>query len=205
MFPLSLFRNKITSMALLVSMILNLSFYGQLFMMPFYFENLRHYSVFMTGLALLPLPGLAIIGSYMGGRCTAKFGPAKVIFTGLLLAAIGFLALLSLRETTPLYIWLVPPFLAIGLGVSFTTSAMTFAAIQFTEKQRVGIAAAVLNTVNQVGSLVGVAVFGTIMSLSHNLVSAMHITLTFSSIAFFITAFLSLFVMGRNALLIQEK
>ena len=46
MLPLSLFRDRVTAMALLAAMILNLSFYGELFMLPFYFQNIRHYSVF---------------------------------------------------------------------------------------------------------------------------------------------------------------
>ncbi len=193
--PLNLFRNRVTSMALLVSMILNLVFYGELFMMPFYFENLRHYSVFMTGLAILPLPGLALIGSYLGGKFTASIGAAKTIFIGLLIAAIGFLVLLMLRETTPHYMWLIPPFFAIGFGVSLATPAMTFAAIHSVDPQRAGIAAAVLNTSSQVGSLIGVAVFGTITAISSSFMSAMHVTLLLAGIIFIVTACLSLFLM----------
>ena len=47
-------------------------------MIPFYFQNLRHYSVFKTGLAILPLPGLALMGSYWSGKLIAKIGSAKV-------------------------------------------------------------------------------------------------------------------------------
>lgn len=190
MLPLSIFRNRVTTTALIVAMILNLVFYGQLFMIPFYFENVRHYSVFMTGLAILPLPGLALIGSYLGGKFTAKIGPAKIIFIGLLIAAIGFFSLLTLQPTTPNYVWIMIPFLAIGFGVSFTTPAMTFAAIHSVEQQRAGIAAGVLNTGNQVGSLIGVATFGTIAAISKNFILAMHITLSISGTMFVITAFL---------------
>jgi len=195
MLPLSLFNNRVTTTALIVSMILNLVFYGELFMIPFYFQNVRHYSVFMTGLAILPLPGLALIGSYLGGRFTAIVGPAKIIFIGLLIAGIGFLSLLPLQAITPNYIWIMIPFLAIGFGVSFTTPAMTFAAINSVEQERSGIAAAVLNTGNQVGSLIGVAAFGTIAAITKNFISAMHVTLFISGTIFLITAFLSLLIM----------
>ena len=87
------------------------------------------------------------------------------------------------------------PFLVIGFGVSFTTPAMTFAAIHSVEQERSGIAAAVLNTGNQVGNLIGVAVFGTIAAISKNFISAMHITLFISGTMFLITAFLSLLIM----------
>ncbi len=153
----------------------------------------------MTGLAILPLPGLALIGSYLGGKLTATVGAAKIICIGLLIAAIGFFALLTLEQTTPSYIWIMIPFLAIGFGVSFTTPAMTFAAIHSVEQKRAGIAAAVLNTGNQVGSLIGVAVFGTIAATSQNFMSVMHITLILAGAMFVIVAFLSLCVMKSSA------
>jgi len=190
MLPLSLFRDRITAMALLAAMILNLSFYGELFMIPFYFQNLRHYSVFMTGLAILPLPGLALMGSYLSGRLIANWGSTKIIMIGFIIAAIGFFSLLTLEPNSPHYIWIMLPFLVIGFGVSFATPAMTFAAIHSVKQHHAGIAAAVLNTVSQVGSLIGVAVFGAIAALSKDFIAAMHITLFWAGIMFLMTAFL---------------
>ena len=144
MLPLTLFRNRVTVMALIASLVLNLAFYGELFMIPFYFETIRHYSVLITGLAILPLPSLAIVGSYLGGKLTATLGPAKIIGIGFIIAAIGLLALLPLQQTTPAYVWMMIPFFIIGFGVSFATPAMTFAAIHSVEQQRSGMIAAVL-------------------------------------------------------------
>ena len=195
MLPLTLFQNKVTTMAIIAGLTLNLVFYGQLFMLPFYFENIRHYSVFMTGVAILPLPGLALIGSYLGGKLTAKMGAAKVISTGFFIAALGFFALLPIEKTIPNYLWIMIPFLAIGFGVSFTTPAMTFAAINSAGDHQTGIAAAVLNTGNQVGSLIGVAVFGTIAAIHKDFISAIHVTLFIAGMLFTLTAFLTLLLM----------
>lgn len=192
MLPLSLFRDRVTAMALLAAMILNLSFYGELFMLPFYFQNIRHYSVLTTGLAILPLPGLALMGSYLGGQLVAKIGSAKIIMIGFTITAIGFFSLLTLEQNFPHYIWIMLPFLVIGFGVSFATPAMTFAAIHSAKQHHAGIAAAVLNTVSQVGSLIGVAVFGAIAILSKDFIWAMHITLCVAGMMFLITAFLHL-------------
>ncbi len=197
MLPLAFFHNRMCTLGLITALILNFVFYGELFMIPFYFENMRHYSVFVTGLAILPLPGLALIGSYLGGKYTAQLGAPKIIFLGLLIAAIGFFALLTLQPTTPNYVWIMIPFLAIGFGVSFTTPAMTFAAISSVPQERSGIAAAILNTGNQVGSLIGVAVFGTIAAISASFILAMHITLIIAGILFLVTAFWSLLVGGK--------
>lgn len=148
MLPLDFFSNRVTAMALISALILNLSFYGELFMIPFYFQNLRHYSVFMTGLAILPLPGLALMGSYWSGKLIAKIGSAKIIMIGFTIAAAGFFALFTLKQATPHYIWIMLSFLVIGFGVSFVTPAMTFVAIHSVTPKYSGISAAVLNTVS---------------------------------------------------------
>lgn len=197
MIPLWIFKNKMTSMGLAVSAILNLCFYGALFTMPFYFANIRHYSTLMVGLALLPLPGLAVIGSYLGGRFTSKWGAAQVIFIGFFIAACGFLALLALEQNTPIYLWIMLPFLAIGFGVSFATPAMTFAVLHSVQSEYEGILSAVLNIFNQVGNLIGVAIFGGIVIAAHSFVSGMHIMFTIIGITFLMTAFASVMIMGR--------
>ena len=198
MLPLDLFSNRVTAMALISALVLNLSFYGELFMIPFYFQNLRHYSVFMTGLAILPLPGLALMGSYWSGKLIAKIGSAKIIVIGFIIAAVGFFALLTLKQAAPHYIWIMLPFLVIGFGVSFATPAMTFAAIHSVTPKYSGISAAVLNTVCQVGSLIGVAVFGTIAAISKDFILAMHVTLFLAGIMFLVTALLHLPLIKNN-------
>jgi MFS transporter, DHA2 family, methylenomycin A resistance protein len=198
MLPLALFSNRVTAMALIAALVLNLSFYGELFMIPFYFQNLRHYSVFKTGLAILPLPGLALMGSYWSGRLIAKIGSTKIIVTGFIIAAAGFFALLTLEQATPHYIWIMLPFLVIGFGVSFATPAMTFAAIHSITPKYSGVAAAILNTVSQVGSLIGVAIFGTIIAMSRNFMLAMHTTLLLAGIMFLMTALLHLIAIQKR-------
>ncbi len=197
--PLGLFQNKTTAIALSVSFLLNLAFYGELFMMPFYFENYRHYSVFMTGLAILPIPALALIGSYLGGKMTASKGPGSTLVIGFLIAALSLFSLLFLiKETSLLYVWLLIPFLTLGFGLSFATPAMTFAAIHSVDPARSGIASAVLNTGNQVGSLIGVAAFGTIAAISSHFMLAMHLTLFLAGALLLIAAFLSLTIINEK-------
>ena len=117
-----------------------------------------------------------------------------------MLAAIGYLCLLDLAPAAPNYLWIAIPFLLIGFGVSFTTPAMTFAAIHSVDKQRSAMAAAVLNTVNQIGSLIGVASFGTIVAIATQLTVGIHVTLWISAIAFITVGFSSLVTMPLKLL-----
>jgi DHA2 family methylenomycin A resistance protein-like MFS transporter len=191
MIPLSVFKNKMMSFSLIVSMILNLTFYGVLFTLPFYFHVAREYSVFITGLALLPLPSFAVIGSYLGGKSISKIGASRVMFFGLFIAAMGFFCLINIGETSPAYIWIMIPFFIIGFGVSFATPAMTYGAINSVESERFGMASSILNTCNQIGSVIGVAIFGTLISKT-NIVPAVQNILLISGTLFLVASIIAL-------------
>src|ERR1700738_5280733 len=87
MFPLKFFRAKTFSVGIAAGVILNLGGYGLLFVLPFYFQQIRHYSVLMTGLALLPMLGLGVITSFMSGKMITALGPKWPMFLGLFMGA----------------------------------------------------------------------------------------------------------------------
>lgn len=184
MFPLTFFRSKTFSVSMAVGMILNIGFYGQLFLLPLYFQQLREYSVLMTGLAILPQTGLSALASYFGGRVASVSGPKLPMVVGLAVGAAGFFSLLITGEQSPSYILLILPLAAIGFGVTFTMPASTIAIINSVPSDRTGIASGAFNTSRQVGSLIGVAVFGTILNTATNFISGMHIGLMIGGVAF---------------------
>jgi hypothetical protein len=71
--------------------LINLGFYGQLFVMSLYFQDVRGYSALRTGLALLPEAALLTIASAASGRLTARTGPRVPMLTGLLLGGAGLI------------------------------------------------------------------------------------------------------------------
>ena len=184
MFPLKFFNSKTFSVAMTVGMILNIGFYGQLFFLPLYFQQLREYSVLMTGLAILPQTALSALASYFGGRVASVSGPKLPMVIGLAIGTIGFFSMLITGEHSPSYLLLILPLAAIGFGVTFTMPASTIAIINSVPSERAGIASGAFNTSRQVGSLIGVAVFGTILNTATNFITGMHIGLIIGGIAF---------------------
>ena len=83
------------------------------------------------------------------------------------------------------------PFFIIGFGVSFTTPAMTYGVINSVEPERSGMASSILNTCNQIGSVVGVAIFGTLISKA-NMVPAVQNILLISGVLFLIASIIAL-------------
>jgi MFS transporter, DHA2 family, methylenomycin A resistance protein len=193
MFPLKFFKIKTFSTAIAIGMVLNISFYGELFLLPLYFQQIRGYSVMATGFALLPMTGVVAVASYFSGKMTSYTGPRLPMLIGLMVGALGFLSLLMLREHGPAYWALILPLAALGFGIAFTMPAATVATIHSVPTDRAGIASGTLNASRKVGSLLGVAIFGALVS-SGQFVSGMHSSLIIASLAFFcgcITVFLT--------------
>lgn len=183
MFPLYLFKNKTFSTAIAIGMILNISLYGQLFLLPLYFQQIRGYSVLETGFALLPLTGVITLASYLSGKTSSINGPKRPMLVGLTIGMCGFLALLILKEQGPAYWLLVLPLMALGFSVAYTMPAATIAAVHAAPADRTGLASGALNASRQVGSLLGVAVFGALVGAG-NFIAGMHISLVVSSLVF---------------------
>jgi MFS transporter, DHA2 family, methylenomycin A resistance protein len=164
--PIRLFDGRAFSSAAVIGVLLNFGFYGQLFVLTVYFQEQRGYSPWQTGFALLPPLVLTFIACTWSGRITARRGPRAVIMSGLSLATLGLLGWLLCGTATP-YLGLILPMAATGFGCSLTMPAATTAIMRSAPAERGGIASGVLNSARQTGSLLGVAILGTIIAGQH--------------------------------------
>jgi len=197
MLPLTLFTSPTFSVATVVGLLLNFGFYGQLFFISLFFQQVRGYSPFVTGLALLPQMGVVALSSALSGRVTGHLGPRLPMTIGLLLGGGGFLWMIVVNASTS-YLLLCTMLVAIGFGTSFTMPAMTTAVIGSAPKSYSGIAAAVLNTSRQVGGVLGVALLGSLVSKRSSFVSGMHLALSIAGGAFLLGCVLSFFFIQRR-------
>ena len=171
MLPLRLFRVRAFSASVVVGVLLNLGFYGLLFVAPLYFEQVRHTGVLLTGLSILPMSAVVAASSALAGRVTARTGPRLPMVVGLLVGAAGLAGWLLAGPATP-YPVLVVPMVAAGFGISFAMPASTTAIMRTAETGRAGITSAVFNTARQLGSALGVAAYGTLAAAG--LLSGVH-------------------------------
>ena len=165
MVPLRLFRQTDFSVAMLVGMGLNMGFYGQLFLLPFYFERVHGLRVFAIGFAMLPQPAMAPLASFLSGKVMARLGPRRPMCLGLWIGALGFAGLSIAVYAKGPYASFVAPLLAIGFGTAFTMPAMTSAILDAVSAEHAGIASGCLNASRQMGSVIGVALAGTLIAL----------------------------------------
>jgi DHA2 family methylenomycin A resistance protein-like MFS transporter len=181
MLPLELFASRRFSASAVIGVLLNLGFYGLLFIAPLYFERVRHLGALQTGLALLPMAAMPMIASLLGGRVAGRRGCHVPMTAGL---AIGGIGMLSWRLAGPgsSYPLLVAPMMLTGFGIGFAMPATTMAIMDAAPANRGGAASAVFNAARQTGSAVGVALVGTMAA--SGLVTGLHASAVTGGLAF---------------------
>ncbi|WP_326623184.1 MFS transporter [Streptomyces decoyicus] len=147
------------ALGLLLFAIAAITFYN-----AFYMQGARGYSPIEAGLAGLPTALGAILGAPLGARLVRRWSLRPIAAPALTVAALtmGAYGLLGLH--TPL-LWIEILLLVQGLSIGMVLGPVTAALISSLPLERAGAGAAVTNTVRQTGSVIGIAVGGTIMSI----------------------------------------
>jgi DHA2 family methylenomycin A resistance protein-like MFS transporter len=159
MLPLELFRKPSFGSAVVFGVLVNLTYYGVIFVLSLYLQAGLGYSAPAAGLAFLPLTATFTVSNVASGWMTGRAGSRVPMICGALLGACGF-ALLSLLGSSSRYSRMLPAFLLIPLGIGLAVPAMTTCVLASVERARAGTASAVLNAARQSGGAVGVALFG---------------------------------------------
>ncbi|MCS6471205.1 MFS transporter [Burkholderia thailandensis] len=197
MVPLTLFRQRAFSVAVLFGVCMNLSYYGIIFVLSLYLQRVRHDTPLEAGLAFLPLTGGFLLSNVASGWATAHYGARRPMIAGALIGATGFVLLGAVRADTPIAM-LVVPFLLIPGGMGLAVPAMTTTVLASVERARAATASAVLNTARQAGGAIGVAGFGALASgaLPADIVSGLHASAQVSAVLFASAAAMAAVVRG---------
>jgi DHA2 family methylenomycin A resistance protein-like MFS transporter len=158
MIPLSIFRNSILTIAVILGLLSNLTFYALIFILSIFFQSVKGYTPTETGLALLPFT-VIMIANIASSRVAGYFSARLTVAGGGILCVLSFVVLHGLDRDTPYYIVMLSMvLLAIGSGIS--TPALTSAILGNVSSSRSATASAIFNVSRQVGSALGVALLG---------------------------------------------
>jgi DHA2 family methylenomycin A resistance protein-like MFS transporter len=187
MLPLYFFRLPNFSPAVIFGVIVNLTYYGVIFLLSLYLQRVKGYSPKVTGLAFLPLTATFIFSNVFSGWAMSRFGYRWPMVAGAVVTAVAF-GLLGRLSASSSYYEMLPPFLLIPLGMGFAVPTMTTTILASVDKQHSGTASAVLNAARQCGGAIGVAAFGAMAAgASGHIVHGMQIASAFSC-AFLVVA-----------------
>ncbi len=181
MLPVSLFRHRLFSLTSIVGLLVNVAFYGLIFVLSLYFQQVNGLSPFATGLAFLPMMGAVLPVNLLAARAAERFGAPAIIATGAAIAAAGCVALIGIDRGTSY--WMIGvQLVAIGGGLGLLVPPLTSTLLGSVEKARSGVAAGVLNSTRQTGSVLGVALFGSLVSQANAFIRGAREALMISAI-----------------------
>jgi MFS transporter, DHA2 family, methylenomycin A resistance protein len=162
MLPLGLFSSRTFSASTAMGLLINVVFYGLIFVLSLYFQRQRGYSAIETGLAFVPATVGVFVANVTAGRLAGCFGPRRVALAGAAIMVASLAALLVIGPHSP-YATLVAQLTALGFGLGLLVPVVTSALLGSVEREQSGVASGTLNTARQVGSVVGVALFGALV------------------------------------------
>ncbi|WP_029583429.1 MFS transporter [Bradyrhizobium sp. URHD0069] len=180
MLPLSLFRHRLFALTSLVGLLVNVAFYGLIFVFSLYFQRVNGLSPFATGLAFVPMMGAVLPVNLLAARVAERIGAPATIAIGAALSAFGCLALIGIEPGTS-YWEIGAQLTIIGGGLGLLVPPLTSALLGSVEKSRSGVAAGVLNSTRQTGSVLGVALFGSLAGQPSTFMTGAHGSLVISA------------------------
>ncbi len=155
--PLSLFRIGAVGGANLIAMAMGAAHGGMLIILTLYLQDVLGYGALATGLAFSLSGSIAIVTGILTGRALQRWSPYHVLLFGIVATSLGMLALVALPEREGL--WLVLGATSLNsFGHIIVIVVATVAANNGVPTDHKAVAGAVLNTAQQLGTALGVAV-----------------------------------------------
>jgi EmrB/QacA subfamily drug resistance transporter len=160
--PFRIFRLRTLTGANVVGILLGASLFSMFFFISLYMQQVLGYSAIHAGLSYLPLAVTIIIAAGLGGQLVTRFGFKPVLAVGMLSIAVGLAWFSQVSVGGGFTADILGPSLlaAIGLGFGFVTT--TIAAVSGVEQREQGLASGLINTSQQIGGALGLAVLSTI-------------------------------------------
>ena len=160
--PFRIFRLRTLTGANVVGLLLGASLFSMFFYISLYMQQVLGYSPIHAGLSYLPLAVTIIVAAALGGQLVTRFGFKPILAGGMLLLALGLLWFSGVSVDGGFLSDILGPSLlaALGLGMGFVTS--TIAAVSGVEEHEQGLASGLINTSQQIGGALGLAVLSTI-------------------------------------------
>jgi EmrB/QacA subfamily drug resistance transporter len=152
---LRFFRSVPFSSATVIAVAAFAALGGFLFLNTLYLQDVRGLSALQAGIDTLPMAVMTMLFSPISGRIVGRRG-ARI---PLLVAGV------TLTATTP-FTWLFTAYVIFGIGFGLVNAPITNAAVSGMPRAQAGVAAAIASTSRQIGSTLGVAVTGSLVSAS---------------------------------------
>jgi MFS family permease len=160
---LALFRDATFGFAMILSFIVVTALFGAMLLLPIYLQQVKGESAINTGLLLLPQAIAAAIAMPLGGFLSDRFGPRPVVSFGIILIAAAGVLLAQIQVDSGMGLLIVALALR-GFAMGFCMMPTQAAALARVPRQFSSRASSITNTLQRVGSSIGIAVLVTVLA-----------------------------------------
>jgi EmrB/QacA subfamily drug resistance transporter len=176
--PFSIFRIRTLTGANVVGLLVGASLFSMFFFISLYMQQVLGYSAIHAGLSYLPLALVIMASAGIASQLVTKLGYKPVLAVGLLFIVIGLVWFSRISVGGGFTTDILGPslFAAAGLGFSFVTT--TIAAMSGVEGSEAGLASGLINTSQQIGGALGLAVLSAVAISRTDSVSGAHASLS---------------------------
>lgn len=161
--PLVLFRSRAFSGANVLTLLLYGALSGAMFLLPFEWIQLRHYTPGQAGAAFLPVVATMSLLSPWSGGLADRIGARSLLIIGPIVTGAGFVLLMLRENGTSYWSAYAPGLFVLGFGMGITVAPLTTTVMTSIDDERhAGAASGVNNAVARVAGLFAIALFGAV-------------------------------------------
>jgi EmrB/QacA subfamily drug resistance transporter len=160
--PLGFFRRRTLAGANLIGFGLGTTIFGMFFLLSLYMQIVLGFSALETGLGYLAVALTAVAASGVAQALVTRLGVKPVLATGLLLLGVGLILFTQVSVDGTYVADLLPGFILVGVGLGFSFVPVSIAALAGVAGHEAGLASGLINTSQQIGGALGLAILTTV-------------------------------------------
>ncbi len=210
--PLRVLLDRNRGGSYLIMLIVGIGMFAMFLFLGLYLQVVKGYTPIAAGFAFLPFSAGIVVGAGIASQLVPRVGPKPVLVPGLLLGAVGMFWLSRITVDSGYATTLLPAMLVLSIGMAFMFIPITTTGLHGVGHEDAGVASALINTSQQIGGSVGVALLNTVAVIATTSFLAENVSLGPVAVpealtarytrAFLVGALINLFAAGLAAWLL---
>jgi EmrB/QacA subfamily drug resistance transporter len=166
--PMRIFRRRTLAGANVLGFGLGTMIFGMFFLLSLYMQQVLGFSALKTGIGYLAVALTAVVASGIAQGLVTKLGVKPALLGGLALVGGGLVYFTQISPTGSYFTDLFPGFVILGIGLGFTFVPISIAALAGVTGRDAGLASGLINTSQQIGGALGLAILTTVSTTHTN-------------------------------------
>jgi EmrB/QacA subfamily drug resistance transporter len=172
--PFRVLRNRNRAGAYIIMLCVGTAMFGMFFFLTLFVQQVWGYTPLHSGIAYLPFVAMILVATAAASQLVPRIGARPLLLVGSVFGAGGLIWLSQVKETSSYAGGLLGPMMVAAFGFGLMFVPLSLLALSKVREEDTGVASSLLNTGQQVGGSIGLAILGTVAwsSFANNIGSA---------------------------------